>query len=291
MPPRAPGPPDDVFLVPVVTECGTCASVVACQWDGVDGNWFCRGCWLEIGGRGPDPSWPDATVVCTRDQAHAAEATRAWRAGLDDDDAEALPVGFDVEWKPNYVRGEPPNRVALLQLHARGLSVLTRLVGHATLHADILALMTHPNVILVGVGVKQDVRKLARDFPGGGGGDAAATTTTTKTTTTTTTVRVAELADVARRLGHEGGCGLKALALANDVSTSHKTKRLTMTNWEKPTLSPPEVRYGSQDASLGVDVAEKLRRVNTRSSRSLVPARPRSRLSARPSLSTPRDSD
>jgi hypothetical protein len=37
---------------------------------------------------------------------------------------------------------------------------------------------------------------------------------------------------------------LKKLAEHHGLSCSHKTKSLTMCNWEKPTLAPLEIAYG-----------------------------------------------
>ena len=110
-------------------------------------------------------------MVCTRDQAFAGAVCAQWRARLDaEQDALAEPsllLGFDVEWRPNYVKGAVPNRVALLQLaEPGGPVVLTRLTRAKTLHPAIVDLLTHARVVLVGVGVKEDLKKLTRDFAG-----------------------------------------------------------------------------------------------------------------------------
>ena len=42
------------------------------------------------------------------------------------------------------------------------------------------------------------------------------------------------------------------------MSLSHKTKALTMTNWEKPVLCPAEIRYAAQDADCGLRVARAM---------------------------------
>lgn len=63
----------------------------------------------------------------------------------------------------------------------------------------------------------------------------------------------------AKKLGHEGGLGLKKLAEHHGISCSHKTKSLTLCNWEKPTLGPLEIAYGTQDATLGIAIAQALR--------------------------------
>ena len=40
---------------------------------------------------------------------------------------------------------------------------------------------------------------------------------------------------------------------------SHKTKALTMTNWEKPVLFPAEIAYAARDAESGLTIARAMR--------------------------------
>ena len=68
------------------------------------------------------------------------------------------------------------------------------LAGHRALHPEAVAVVTHPGVLLVGIGVKQDILKLGRDFNVAGD------------------VFFADLGEAARKLGHEGGLGIKKLA-------------------------------------------------------------------------------
>lgn len=246
-------------ILSVLTACGQCNSAAPCQWDVADRNWFCQKCWNGLGEKGPDPTWPSPSIVCTRDQSLAAEHLRPWMARIDggsnlgDGDGRtrgggaSLVVGFDIEWRPNFVKGEVPNRTALLQLAGRAddASVLTRLAGQRRLHDGIVALLAHPNVVLVGVGIKSDILKLVKDFSLGGGKRRR--------------VRFADLGDVAKQLGHEGGLGMKKLAEHHGIVCAHKTRSLQMCNWEKPSLTPGEVAYGARDATIGVAIAEALR--------------------------------
>ena len=269
-------PPPDVRCVPITTECAECNPVgvtppLPCQWDARDRNYFCRACFDAIGQAPPNPAWA-TSVVCTRDQAFAGAVCARWRA-RENLDAElsttrekppSLLLGFDVEWRPNYVKGAVPNRVALVQLaEPGGQVVLTRLARAKTLHPDIVDLLTHARVVLVGVGVKEDVKKLTRDFAGcfadagrrrrASGGARAHSPPA---------LRFADLCDVARAASAKEpgpeGFSLKKLAAFYGVSLSHKTKALTMTNWEKPVLCPAEIRYAAQDADCGLRVARAM---------------------------------
>ena len=261
-------PPQDAHYIAITTECAECNPLgvsppLPCQWDTRDSNYFCRACFDAIGQAPPNPAWA-TSVVCTRDQAFAGAVCARWRARLDAEQnarsAPSLLLGFDVEWRPNYVKGAVPNRVALVQLAEPGGQVLlTRLVRAKTLHPAIVDLLTHARVVLVGVGVKEDVKKLTRDFAGCFA-DAARRRNEAARSRASPALRFADLGDVARAARSGRGPGpegfsLKKLAAFYGVSLSHKTKALTMTNWEKPVLFPAEIGYAAQDAASGLKIA------------------------------------
>jgi hypothetical protein len=195
-------------------------------------------------------------VVCTRDQAFAGAVCARWRARIDaepdarDSSPSLLLLGFDVEWRPNYVKGAVPNRVALVQLaEPGGEVVLTRLARAKTLHPAIVDLLTHARVVLVGVGVREDVKKLTRDFAGCFAAARARRAAAPA-------LRFAEFPD--RESPGPEGFGLKKLAAFHGVPMSHKTKALTMTNWEKPVLFPAEIAYAARDAESGLTIARAM---------------------------------
>lgn len=243
-----------------------------CRWDARDENYFCRACFDAIGQAPPDPEAWQPSVVCTRDQAFAGAVCARWRARIDaepdarDSTPSLLLLGFDVEWRPNYVKGAVPNKVALVQLaEPGGEVVLTRLARAKTLHPAIVDLLTHARVVLVGVGVKEDVKKLTRDFAGC---FAAARARRAARFAAPPALRFADLGDVARAAARRfpdrespgpEGFGLKKLAAFYGVPMSHKTKALTMTNWEKPVLFPAEIAYAARDAESGLTIARAMR--------------------------------
>ena len=270
-------PTPDVRRVPVTTECAECNPLgvtppLPCRWDARDENYFCRACFDAIGQAPPDPEAWQPSVVCTRDQAFAGAVCARWRARIDaepdarDSTPSLLLLGFDVEWRPNYVKGAVPNKVALVQLaEPGGEVVLTRLARAKTLHPAIVDLITHARVVLVGVGVKEDVKKLTRDFAGC---FAAARARRAARFASPPALRFADLGDVARAAARRlpdrespgpEGFGLKKLAAFYGVPMSHKTKSLTMTNWEKPVLFPAEIAYAARDAESGLTIARAMR--------------------------------
>ena len=261
-------PTPDVRRVPVTTECAECNPLGVTPPPVPVGRARRKLLLPSVFRRdragSPDPEAWQPSVVCTRDQAFAGAVCARWRARIDaepdarDSTPSLLLLGFDVEWRPNYVKGAVPNKVALVQLaEPGGEVVLTRLARAKTLHPAIVDLLTHARVVLVGVGVKEDVKKLTRDFAGA----AAARARRAARFAAPPALRFADLGDVARAaarrfLDRESpgpeGFGLKKLAAFYGVPMSHKTKALTMTNWEKPVLFPAEIAYAARDAESGL---------------------------------------
>ena len=135
-------------------------------------------------------------------------------------------VGLDIEWRPTYVKGQPQNPVALLQLSSATTCVLVHLRHLIKLPPALCALLSSPSVWKVGCGVGDDAKKLLADCG-------------------LVCESVLEIGEVAVRL-HEGGSlrfphlpkgdtikpGLKGLAAACGYDLS-KPKAVTRSNWER----------------------------------------------------------
>lgn len=77
----------------------------------------------------------------------------------------AVPVSFDLEWTFDYKTGPHPTAVLqvccdLDQCYIVQMSDLSKKIP-----VSFSAFLNHPNSILHGVNIKNDLRKLARDFP------------------------------------------------------------------------------------------------------------------------------
>ncbi|XP_058126930.1 3'-5' exonuclease [Anopheles ziemanni] len=80
------------------------------------------------------------------------------------DSAASIPIAFDLEWRFSFRTG--PGKTALMQLCATtDRCVLLQLSCLKRLPLALLELLYHPRVVLHGVCIKNDMRKLARDFP------------------------------------------------------------------------------------------------------------------------------
>ncbi len=69
-------------------------------------------------------------------------------------------LGFDTETKPNFIKGED-NPVALLQISTDSLVYLLR-VKTTGIPDSLKILLQSPEILKIGVGIKDDLRQLAR---------------------------------------------------------------------------------------------------------------------------------
>lgn len=161
-------------------------------------------------------------------------------------------IGIDIEWRPTYVAGRPPNPVALLQLSSHSRCVLVP-VRHlrGRLPPVVAQLLASPSVWKVGCGVAEDARKIQTDC-----GMVCQPTL--------------EIGEVATRLQSREGLvfpslpadeavrpGLRGLALACGFDLQ-KPKRVSRSNWELRPLTAEQQRYAALDAYCGVWIAKCL---------------------------------
>ncbi|XP_052900670.1 3'-5' exonuclease [Anopheles moucheti] len=75
-----------------------------------------------------------------------------------------IPIAFDLEWPFSFTTG--PGRTALMQLCGNtDYCLLLQISCLKRLPPALTELLYHPRVVLHGVNIKNDFRKLARDFP------------------------------------------------------------------------------------------------------------------------------
>lgn len=148
-------------------------------------------------------------------------------------------IGFDTEARPCFEKGRAA-RTSLVQLAGAEVVVLVRLLKTSPTES-LVALLEDPAVIKVGVGIREDMRLLGKKDafrPAG----------------------LFDLGDAARALGLKTQ-GLRTLA-ANlmDVRIS---KGAQCSNWEKPELSPAQIRYAATDAWIGRELFFRLQELET----------------------------
>ncbi|KAF8640505.1 hypothetical protein AX17_000167 [Amanita inopinata Kibby_2008] len=76
----------------------------------------------------------------------------------------ATRVGFDLEWKPSYRKGQAENPVALVQLATDDRILLIHISFMKEFPEKLRQLLENPRVLKAGVGIQYDAEKLFRDY-------------------------------------------------------------------------------------------------------------------------------
>ncbi|XP_074555600.1 3'-5' exonuclease-like [Curcuma longa] len=151
-----------------------------------------------------------------------------------------LVVGLDVEWRPSYSRIQNP--VAVLQICV-GMRCLVFQVIHADYFPPNLnAFLGDHRFTFVGVGIENDVELLDDNW-----GLHVANTSDLRT-----------LAANRMQRNDLRNAGLKQLADEVLGLVVEKPRRVTMSNWEKNTLSHAQIAYACADAFLSFEIGRRL---------------------------------
>ncbi|KAJ7630612.1 ribonuclease H-like domain-containing protein [Roridomyces roridus] len=73
------------------------------------------------------------------------------------------PVGLDIEWKPNFRKGELENPVALLQLANAGTILLLHICHMSRFPRNLRIFLEDSSIAKAGVGIQGDAQKLYKD--------------------------------------------------------------------------------------------------------------------------------
>lgn len=74
------------------------------------------------------------------------------------------PVGFDLEWKPAFRKGQPQNPVSLVQLANHKLILLIQVSAMQEFPAKLQQFLENSASVKVGVAIQNDVKKLYTDY-------------------------------------------------------------------------------------------------------------------------------
>ncbi|EJU00962.1 ribonuclease H-like protein [Dacryopinax primogenitus] len=73
------------------------------------------------------------------------------------------PLGFDTEWRPNYVKGGRENWTSLIQLGDEHNILLIQISAMQYFPESLRELLSNPAIVKVGVGIRGDAFKLHRE--------------------------------------------------------------------------------------------------------------------------------
>ncbi|EPQ60975.1 ribonuclease H-like protein, partial [Gloeophyllum trabeum ATCC 11539] len=154
------------------------------------------------------------------------------------------PLGFDLEWKPTYVTGEPENKVAVVQLANADRILLLQISAMSKFPDKLRDLLGNPDIVKAGVGIQYDCKKLYQDH-----GVCLRNCVDLSC--------LARSADNARWKGkYSQPIGLARLVAVYEELELPKG-RVQRSNWERP-LNVKQQDYAANDAHSGFIIYTKL---------------------------------
>jgi len=150
-------------------------------------------------------------------------------------------LGFDTESKPNFIKGEKSNGIAIMQISSSSRCYIFQM-QNITDPTVLGELVMHSKTIKIGVGLKDDLAKLRSQYK-------------------FHPAAFVDLGTIFRAFGRRNSVGSKQLVALVLNQKLRKSKKATMSNWAVETLSPLQISYASDDAFSGVDVYLRLREV------------------------------
>ncbi|CAE7139145.1 unnamed protein product [Rhizoctonia solani] len=156
------------------------------------------------------------------------------------------PFGFDIEWKPSFVKGMPESPIALMQLAGPNQILLIQLTAMRSFPSRLRDVLEDYQVVKAGVGIAGDAKKLWRDY----GVSLLGAVELSK---------LAQVADPSRWATTRSG-QLIGLARLVEIYHSHrmlKSMKVKLSNWEQP-LDPKQIEYAASDALAGVILYQHL---------------------------------
>jgi hypothetical protein len=162
------------------------------------------------------------------------------------------PIGFDIEWKPQFKKDGKQNPVALVQLSDERTILLIQVsqMARSGLPITLRTILENPQVIKAGVGIREDAHKMLRDFK-------APMRACADLSIFATQVDYAHWK--ATRPGQT--IGLATLAETYLKKSVEKKSKIRMGNWEAVPLPAAMLEYAANDAHLGLTLFHKLTQV------------------------------
>ena len=153
-----------------------------------------------------------------------------------------LVVGLDTEWHQSFESGKPRHQVAVIQLCVADRCLVYQVYHAEYIPVELASFLADPVFCFVAVGVGGDVKRLWEDC----NLDVAHT------------MDLPQVAAAVLGRPELRQAGLKTLAREVMGTLVEKPKRVTLSRWAKPHLSPEQVRYACIDAFVSFDVGRRL---------------------------------
>ncbi|KAF9056652.1 ribonuclease H-like domain-containing protein [Panaeolus papilionaceus] len=167
-------------------------------------------------------------------------------------------LGFDLEWKPNYIKGNPENPVALIQLASHDAIYLVQISSMREFPLVLADILANPSIVKAGVAIQNDALKLYNDC-------------------CVTMCNCVDLSLFAKTVDNErwqgkynSPLGLGRLVESYEYLLLEKG-RITRSNWEA-SLIPAQIEYACNDAHAAYVLYERFAQMKL-----LLPAPPDSK--------------
>ena len=147
-------------------------------------------------------------------------------------------VGFDIEWKPQFVSkrdGGIENQTAVLQLGLETSCLVLHIYHMSELPRSLISILGDENILKVGVGIEEDASKLTRHRG-------------------LVCEGMIDIQKMAQTTKCKQQIGLKTLAKRFLGIELEKSKRVTRSNWENFPLTLRQIEYAALDAWAGVKI-------------------------------------
>ncbi|KAL4068284.1 ribonuclease H-like domain-containing protein [Scleroderma yunnanense] len=144
------------------------------------------------------------------------------------------PIGFDLEWRPNFIKGQPENPVAVVQIASADTVLIIQVSKMKTFPSKLQEVLYSTEWLKIGVSIQRDCEKLYKDWR-------------ISVRNCVDLSLLARSIDNARWKGrYTNPIGLARLLETYDMTTLAKGKT-QRSNWES-TLSPSQQTYAANDA-------------------------------------------
>uniref|UniRef100_A0A6P4FHU1 3'-5' exonuclease n=1 Tax=Drosophila rhopaloa TaxID=1041015 RepID=A0A6P4FHU1_DRORH len=179
----------------------------------------------------------------SQDIAASADEVLQWVEKQKD---EVVPMAFDMEWPFSFQTG--PGKSAVIQICVdEKCCYIYQLTNLKKLPAVLVALINHPKVRLHGVNIKNDFRKLARDFP--------------EVSAEPLIEKCVDLGPWCNEVCETGGrWSLERLTNFIAKKAMDKSKKVRMSKWHVIPLDENQLMYAAIDVYIGQVIYRELER-------------------------------
>lgn len=175
----------------------------------------------------------DGKIKYLREFFEVAEAFDSLLNDVEQNKDSEVPVSFDLEWCFDYKTGPLPTAVLQVCMDLTQCFIV-QMSDLKKIPASLSAFLNHPKTILHGVNIKNDLRKLARDFPCFNGDKLIE--------------KCLDLGDFYNTVfGSKEKWSLDRLTAQTINHRVDKSRQLRMSNWNWSPLSETQLLYASID--------------------------------------------